>query len=81
MQSLPTLQNIILIHYYSRHVDVCEVLCTCVSAEKNDTSYKRAGFFTEMKQKKIQNLKWPPQKNLIFQLRQFSIFFHENFMD
>ena len=25
------------------------------SAEKNDTSYKRAGFFTEMKQKKIQN--------------------------
>ena len=25
------------------------------SAEKNDTSYKPAGFFTEMKQKKIQN--------------------------
>ena len=24
-------------------------------AEKNHTSYKRAGFFTEMKQKKIQN--------------------------
>ena len=28
---------------------------TIHSAEKNDTSYKRAGFFTEMKQKKIQN--------------------------
>ena len=25
--------------------------------KKNDTSYKRAGFFTEMKQKK--NSKWP----------------------
>ena len=45
-----------------------------------------ARFFTEMKQKKkfkmadLENSKWPPQKNLIFQLRQFSIFFHENFM-
>ena len=29
----------------------------------------------------LENSKWPPQKNLIFQLRQFSIFFHENFMD
>ena len=28
----------------------------------------------------LENSKWPPQKNLIFQLRQFSIFFHENFM-
>ena len=28
---------------------------TIHSAEKNDTSYKRAGFFTEMKQKKIQD--------------------------
>ena len=28
---------------------------TIHSAEKNDTSYKMAGFFTEMKQKKIQN--------------------------
>ena len=27
------------------------------------------------------NSKWPPQKTLIFQLRQFSIFFHEIFMD
>ena len=50
---------------------------------KNDTSYKKtAGFFTMMKQKKfkmadLENSKWPPQKNLIFQLRQFSIFFHE----
>ena len=24
----------------------------------------------------LENSKWPPQKNLIFQLRQFSIFFH-----
>ena len=29
----------------------------------------------------LKNSKWPPQKNLIFQLRQFSIFFHEIFMD
>ena len=29
---------------------------------------------------RLKNSKWPPQKNLIFQLRQFSIFFHENFM-
>ena len=55
-------------------------------AEKNVTSYKRAGLFTEMKQKKfkmadLENSKWPPQKNLIFQLRQFSIFFHEIPMD
>ena len=28
---------------------------TIHSEEKNDTSYKRAGFFTDMKQKKIQN--------------------------
>ena len=28
---------------------------TIHSAEKNDISYKRTGFFTEMKQKKIQN--------------------------
>ena len=38
-----------------------------------------ARFFTEMKQKKfnldLEHSKWPPQKNLIFQLRQFSIFF------
>ena len=25
--------------------------------------------------------KWPTKKGLIFQPRQFSIFFHENFMD
>ena len=55
--------------------------------KKNYTSYKRAGFFTEMKQKKkfkmadLENSKWPPQKNIVFQLRQFSIFFHEIFMD
>ena len=30
---------------------------TIHSAEKNDTSYKWAGFFTDMKQKK--NSKWP----------------------
>ena len=45
---------------------------TTHSAEENDTSYKRAAFFLEMKQKKS---KWPPQNNLIFQLPQFSIFF------
>ena len=41
------------------------------SAEKNDASYKRAAFFTEMKQKKIKmtylkNSKWPPQKKTHF---------------
>ena len=56
------------------------------SAEKNVTSYKRAGFFTKMMQKNfkmavLKNSKWPPQKNLIFQLRQFSIFFDEIPMD
>ena len=30
---------------------------------------------------RLKNSKWPPQKNLIFQLRQFSIFFHEIFID
>ena len=39
--------------------------------QKHDTSYKRAGFFTEVKQKKIkmaylENSKWPPQKNLVW---------------
>ena len=29
----------------------------------------------------LENSKWPPQKKLIFQLRQFSIFFRKNFMD
>ena len=42
------------------------------SLEKNETIF----FFFEKK-----NSKWPTQKKLIFQLRQFSIFFHENFMD
>ena len=39
-----------------------------------------------MKQKNIfffvkKNSKWPTQKNDVFQNRQFSIFFFENFMD
>ena len=40
--------------------------------------------FIEMKQKCLffeKKSKWLTQKNLIFQLRQFSIFFLENFMD
>ena len=37
-----------------------------------------AKFFSFFEKK---NSKWPTQKTLIFQLRQFSIFFHENFMD
>ena len=48
---------------------------TIHSAEKNDTSYKRAGFFTEMKQKIIR----------YGQLRKFKMAAskkpHENFMD
>ena len=44
---------------------------TIHSAEKDNTSFKRATFFTEMKQKKIkmadlENSKWLPQKNLNF---------------
>ena len=37
----------------------------------------------KFKKKKFQkkNSKWPTKKKLIFQLRQFSIFFLENFMD
>ena len=29
----------------------------------------------------LENSKWPPQKNLVFQLRQFSIFFYKNLKD
>jgi len=31
----------------------------------------------KFKMANLENSKWPPQKNLVFQLRQFSIFFHE----
>ena len=31
--------------------------------------------------KQNKNSKWPTKKNLIFQLRQFSLFFRKNFMD
>ena len=34
----------------------------------------------KIKMADLENSKWPPQKNLVFQLRQFSIFFHEIFM-
>jgi hypothetical protein len=46
---------------------------------------KAFGLFNKMKQKKKnlkkKNSKWPPKKKVIFQLRQFSIFFCENLMD
>jgi hypothetical protein len=47
---------------------------------------KAFGLFNKMKQKKKKirkknESKWPPKKKVIFQLRQFSIFFCENFMD
>ena len=47
---------------------------------------KAFGLFKKKKQKKYnffekKNSKWPPIKEVIFQLRQFSIFFCENFMD
>ena len=47
---------------------------------------KGLGFSLKWSKKKFKmadskNSKWPPQKNLVFQLRQFSIFFHEIFMD
>ena len=55
------------------------------SLEKNDTSYKRAKFFTEMKQKKwkmtdLENSKWQPQKNPSFPAPPILIFFHEIYM-
>jgi hypothetical protein len=47
---------------------------------------KAFGLFNKMKPKKIifsekKNSKWPHKKKVIFQLRQFSIFSCENFMD
>ena len=47
---------------------------------------KAFGLFVELKQFffvffEKKNSKWPPKKKVIFQLRQFSIFFSENFMD
>ena len=54
--------------------------------KKNDTSYENQGFCHWKKPKpkfflKKKNSKWPTKKKLIFQLRQFSIFFVDNFMD
>ena len=54
--------------------------------EKPSIVQHKMGFSMIWSKKKIKmadlkNSKWPPQKNLIFQLRQFSIFFHEIFMD
>ena len=47
---------------------------------------KAFGLFNKMKQNNFffsrkKNSKWPPKKKGIFQLRQFSTFFCENFMD
>ena len=46
---------------------------------------KASGLLNKMKQKKRKSekkkSKWPPKKKVIFQLRQFSIFFCENVMD
>ena len=52
---------------------------TMHGAEKNDTSYKRAGFFTEMKQKKNQNGRI--KKNSFSSSTNSEYFFHEIFMD
>ena len=54
--------------------------------EKMIPHMKGLGFSLKWSKKKFKmadskNSKWPPQKNLLFQLRQFSIFFHEIFMD
>ena len=43
--------------------------------QKNDTSYERQGFFHWKKSK------WPTKKKLIFQLRQFSIFWLVELID
>ena len=53
---------------------------------KSLLTYKCWLIFMRMKQKKFfffekKKSKWPTQKKVIFQLRQFSKFFHENFMD
>ena len=50
--------------------------------KKNDTSYENQGFFHWIKTKQYfffekKNSNWPTKKYLIFQLRQFSIFFLE----
>ena len=52
---------------------------TIHSAEINDTPYERAACFH--RDEAIFFLKKKFKKKLIFQLHQFSIFFHENFMD
>ena len=54
--------------------------------EKSLLSYKCGLIFVGMKEKKCiclkkWNSKWPTQKKVIFQNRQFSIFFCENFME
>ena len=54
--------------------------------EKSLLPYKLSLILIAVKQKKIfffegKNSKWRTKKKLIFQLRQFSIFFCENFMD
>ena len=56
------------------------------SAVINDTSYESPKCFSLGKKLKIfffwkKKSKWPTKKKLIFQFRQFSIFFRENFMD
>ena len=82
----PTNQQYSCVHISSDYVLSKTLKKPSIVQKKNDASYKRSAFFTQMKQKKfkmadLENSKWPPQKNLIFQLRQFSIFFHEIFMD
>ena len=48
----------------------------------HENEAKKIFFFWKKKFKMadLESSKWPPQKNLIFQLRQFLIFFHEIFM-
>ena len=51
--------------------------------QREKLSQIKSPYFSQALKKKagLKNSKCPPQKTLIFQLRQFSIFFHEFFMD
>ena len=51
-----------------------------ISSEQSMKSFFHWKKKNQKKNLKKKNLKWPTKKKLIFQLRQFSIFFLENFM-
>ena len=89
---ISNIQNLHIKPKYSRvHISSDEVFSKILKKpsivqKKMIPHIKGLQFSMKWSKKKIQNgrlknSKWPPQKNLIFQLRQFAIFFHEIFMD